>query len=488
MPLDLDVYLLKQLVKEEWRLHKSLSGGVGSTLFPLIIFVIASLCAFASQVLLRGLSMVTLILILHVASVGYGFFVGGFGALAENIMTRRLGQVNLLLQLPQTYPITFRKMMALFYMKDSIFYLTYTFVPMVLALGLVGGFFGYSLIGVALIGVTTFLAFLLGMGVSFVISAVVLRSKLLGAAVSLMLLLAVLLVWPMSVIEPYQLILPLGYWVARSSVWLLGASAAAVVLGAIGVWMMRERFEVSYRRYPESYLRIETVLGMLRGHTVLVAKEWLELVRSGSLTPIIGGYSLHLIAVYFISWIFENGLGLSLGFNVLFFSALVGFLGVLTYSSLTSIEHNEYLNVMPVSVDYLVKAKIIVYLLVTSVITVSYVILIGYIKGELALVPLAFIVAACNSVYVVAVTAYLTGLWTNTMFFEVKTILGFSAFILPVVTVVEIGALLLPYMPVASNVLIILSSLVEIVVSFLLFRGLGKRWGRATFSYVANGM
>jgi hypothetical protein len=488
MPLDLDVYLLKQMVKEEWRLHKSLSGGLGSTLFPLVIFVIASLCAFASQVLLRGLSMVTLILILHVASVGYGFFVGGFGALAENIMTRRLGQVNLLLQMPQTYPVTFRKMMALFYVKDSIFYLIYTFVPMVLALGLVGGFFGHSLIGVAVIGGTTFLAFLIGMGVSFVISAVTLRSRLLGAFVSLMLLLAVSLIWPLGYLEPYQLILPLGYWVERSSIWLIGSTAAAVVLGAVGVLMMRERFEVSYRRYPESYLRIDAVLGTLKGHRVLVAKEWLELTRSGSLTPIIGGYALHLIAVYFISWIFENGLGIPLGFNVLFFSALVGFLGVLTYSSLTSVEHNEYLNVMPVSVDYLVKAKILVYLLVTSVITVSYVILIGYVKGELALVPLGLIVAACNSVYVVAVTAYLTGLWTNTMFFGAKTILSFIAFILPVVTVVEIGALLLPYLPLASNVLIILSSLVEVVVSFLLFRGLRKRWGRATFSYALNGM
>lgn len=251
---------------------------------------------------------------------------------------------------------------------------------------------------------------------------------------------------------------------------------------------MRERFEVRYKRYAASYLRIDEFLGFVRNHRVLVAKEWLELTRSGSLVPIIGGYSLHLVAVYFISWIFENGLGIPLGFNVLFFSAMVGFLGVLTYSSLTSVEHNEYLNVMPVSVDYLVKAKIIVYLLVTSVITVGYVILIGYVKGELSLIPLGLVVAAFNSVYVVAVTAYLTGLWTNTMFFGAKTIMGFIAFILPVVTVIEIGALLQPYLPGMSNVLIISSLLVEAIVSFLLLRGLGKRWSRATFSYASTGM
>ncbi len=487
MPLDLDLYLLTQMVKEEWRLHKSLSGELGSTFFPLLIFIMTVLCALISRTLLIGLSQTTLILMLHIASMGYGFFVGGFGSLAETIMSRRLGQTNMLLQLPQTYPVKLKKMMSIFYVKDSIFYLFYTYVPMVLGLGVVGSFFGYSAIGIVKLGATTFLTFMLGMGISFVASAVANRSRLCGIAAYLTLTIMTVLVWPLGFLEPYQVIPPLGYWVNGSIFWPLLSVIIAVVLAYVGVLLVRERLEIRSRRYPESYLSLDGFFAFTGMHRVLVAKEWLELTRSGSLTPIIGGYALHLIAVYFISWIFENGLGITLGFNLLFFSAMVGFLGVLVYSSLTSIEHNEYLNVMPVSVASLVKAKLFVYFIITSAVTVGYIVLIGWLKNEITLIPVAILLAECNCLFVVAVTAYLTGLWTNTMFFGAKTIISFTLFILPVLTVVEIGALLLPHMAITSAVFIAAASLVEVAASALLLRRLNGRWSRATFSYVSKG-
>ena len=53
----------------------------------------------------------------------------------------------------------------------------------------------------------------------------------------------------------------------------------------------------------------------------------------------------------------------------------------MTYSFLTNLEHNEYLNVQPVSVDMVVRAKLAVYFILTSGVTVGYVLLIGFLKG-----------------------------------------------------------------------------------------------------------
>jgi hypothetical protein len=217
-------------------------------------------------------------------------------------------------------------------------------------------------------------------------------------------------------------------------------------------------------------------------------KEWLAVTRSNSLTPVVGGYALHLVAVYFISWVFENGFGIPLEFNVVFFSTLVGFMGVLTYSFLTSIEHNEFLNVLPVSVDQLVRAKLVVYFLLTTGVTVAYVVLIGFLKGEMMLVPQSLLVAACNSVFVVAVTAYLTGLWTNTMFFGAKTILAFTLMIMPLLTIIEMGALILPYLVTFATLLITIASVIELLASAFLFTRLKKRWGSASFSYISTGV
>jgi hypothetical protein len=487
MSPSLDARLLLAMVKEEWRLHRSLVGGLGSALFPCTIFMMTAFCAVITPYLSRNLPIATMLLMLHVASLIYGFFVGGLGAIGEHVMTRRLGQVNMLLQLPQTYPVSFRRVMAIFYIKDALFYLVYTYVPLVLGIGVGAGLVGVSLLGVLRLGSTMFLTFMLGMGLSFAVSAVSARSKRAGTASTLLLLASASLVYPLGILQPHQLLLPLSYWVDRSTNWLTASTIIAVALAAAGALLMKERYQVQQRRYSEALLGVEGRVGFLGGLKHLVAKELLELARSGAMAPAVGGYTLHLVAVYLISWLFENGFGVPLGFNVVFFSAFVGFMGVMTYSSLTGVEHNEYLNVMPVSVASLVRAKLAVYFLLTGGVTASYVVLIGFLKGEMYLVPQSLLVAGCTSIFVVAVTAYLTGLWTNTMFLGAKTILKFTAIVVPLLTVVEIGAMILPYMEGLATVMIAWASVMGLLVSALLFLRLNRKWGGASFSYVTAG-
>jgi hypothetical protein len=250
---------------------------------------------------------------------------------------------------------------------------------------------------------------------------------------------------------------------------------------------MKERFEAKQKTYPDSFLRVDEWFKGVGNLRSLVAKEWLELTRSGSLMPAVGAYTVSLVAVYFIGWVFEKGFGIPLGFNAVFYSTLVGFLGVLTYSSLTSIEHNEYLNVMPVSVDSLVKAKLVIYFLITSGITLAYVVFIGLLRGEIILIAPSLIVAVCNSIYVVAVTAYLTGLWTNTMFFGAKTILKFSLLVMPPLIVIEIGTLMIPFVAETAMLLIVAACSIESAVSAYLLLRLKKKWDNASFSFISAG-
>jgi hypothetical protein len=159
----------------------------------------------------------------------------------------------------------------------------------------------------------------------------------------------------------------------------------------------------------------------------------------------------------------------------------------MTYSSLTSIENNEYLNMMPLGVDSLIKAKLVIYFILTSGVTAGYVILIGLLKSEVYLIPQSLLVAACTSIYVVAVTAYLTGLWTNTLFFGAKTILKFTSMVIPPLILIEIGTMLLPFMTGLATLMIASASMLGLVASGLLFTRLKKRWSNASFSYVSSG-
>ncbi|MCK4318682.1 hypothetical protein KAW53_07970, partial [Candidatus Bathyarchaeota archaeon] len=164
MGQSLSVRIFKAMMKEEWRLHQSLVGPLGSGLFPAMIFVFTAFLAVVAPLLLSQMPTATILLMFHAASVAYGLFVGNFGSIGEHVMTRRLGQVSMIMQMPQTYPVSFRRMMAVFYAKDTVFYLLYSYIPLTLGIGVAAPMAGVSFTGVALLGLTTFLAFMVGMG------------------------------------------------------------------------------------------------------------------------------------------------------------------------------------------------------------------------------------------------------------------------------------------------------------------------------------
>jgi len=470
------------MIKEEWRLQKSLIGGLGSGLFPLLIFGLTAFCALISPLLLKSIDVSTVLLLLHIAILFYGLFVGGLGSLGESIMTRRLGQVNMLLQLPQTLPVSFRRVMAIFYLKDASFYLIYTFIPLLLGGVLAIPYVGVTMRGIAMLGVTLFITFMMGMGLSFALSALPGKSRPGSLLTVLLLIVLCLLAYPFKIIKPYQLLLPLGYWFDRQLYWLASGILTAILFAMIGTLLVKERYELQARKYEESFLSFDRKFSIFGGLRPLVAKEWLELERSGSIGSAIGMYAIHLIAVYALSWLFQNGFGMPLDFNVVFFGGFVGFMGVLTYSFLTGMEQNEYLNVIPVTVEMVVKAKLCVYFLLTSGVTVGYVFLIGLLKGEITLLPLSLAIAACTSIYVVAVTAYLTGLWTNTMFFGAGTMIRFAAFVVPPITAIEVGSLIIPYNFGFALEIIATAAMFAIILSIILLRRLDKKWSRRTFS------
>ena len=310
------------MIKEEWRLHQSLVGSLGSGLFPLMIFMLTATGAFITPYIMGNIQLVTILLMLHVASVIYGVFVGGFGRIGEHVMTRRLGQVNMLLQLPQLYPVSFKSVMGVFYLKDSLYYLVYSFIPLILGVGIAAPYAGVSYHGVLVLGVTMFLAFMMGMGLSFALSALSLKSNKVTFLLSCAVFSLILLAYPLNIIPTGYLLPPLGYWVTKNTAYLLVSVAQSALLASVGVVLMKEHFEMRQQRYDESFLSAEAKFAPIGQLKTMVAKEWLELVRSGSLFPAVTGFSGHLLAIYFISWLFQVGFGIPLSFNIVFFSGL----------------------------------------------------------------------------------------------------------------------------------------------------------------------
>ena len=398
-------------------------------------------------------------------------------------MTRRLGQINVLLHISQILPVSFRRTMAVFYLKDALFYLLYSFVPLTAGIAVAAPLAGVALGSVALLGFTMSLTFMMGMGLSFLLSAAAARSRLAAGALGLATLGLVLMVWPFGVLEPGRLLLPLGFWGRRDPLLLFASSLIALVLPVAALPVIRERIRSSRERHVSSLLSTESRFSFAGEMSTLLAKEWLELLRSGALTQAVAGFVGLILGVYAVVWLFEAGIGIPLPFNVVSYSGFVGLVGVMTYSWITNVEHNESLNSMPVSVDMVVEAKVSLYLLLAAGVSACYVILIGLARSEANLVPLGLLVAGATSVYAVAVTAYLTGLWTNTMFFDARVLVKFSVAVVPPLTAIEVASLLMGSGAFPAVGLTVAVALIQLALSIPIIRGMRGMWESKPFSF-----
>ena len=460
-------------------------GAIGSGLFPAMIFFFTAFLAYISRYLLWNVKIQTILLFLHIASVFYGLFVGSFGEIGEHVMTRRLGQLNMILQLPQLYPISFKEMMAIFFVKDTVYYVLYSFVPMVTGLLVVAPQVGVTYQGVATLGVTMFLAFLMGMGVSFLNSALSSWKKPLSWMFRAFIVGAILLYKPLGILSLDYLIPPLGYWSTRNLNFLSATYIISIILTTLALMVTKEKYETREESFTDALGDTSERFGFMGELSTIVAKEWLEISRSGTLKPIVFGFLGHLVALYLGVWIFESGLGLPINFNVVFYSGFIGFMGVTTYSWLTNLEHNEYLNVQPVNVVQVIKAKLSLYFILTTGLSALYVIIIALIRNEAALIAPALVVALGTNAYIAAVTTYLTGIWTNTMFFDARVLLKFSAMVIPPLTLLEILSFYNghPYVPAAVYEVVV--SVFLVACSLGLFKRLDK-WRNTPFSFVYN--
>jgi len=169
------------------------------------------------------------------------------------------------------------------------------------------------------------------------------------------------------------------------------------------------------------------------------------------------------------------------GFNAVFYGAMVGFFGVLLYSWMTNTDLNDYYETLPVRVPQVIKVKLMAFFLLTTGVSTSFVLGISTLNDEWQLLWLALLVLYCTSAYMVLATAYLTGLNTNSFFFNPTILTKFTAIsLLPdlLLTILSFSLQSGAWWALAG---ILGVCGVLIVLSLYFYRGIEKKWGNASF-------
>jgi hypothetical protein len=482
--------LLSYMLKEEYRVHTTYSSPRVFFSMPLYVFLISLFFASTLPIMQSSIRINEVLLFTNVGIFVYGLSVGAFGFLGKTYLERRQGRSNFLVAMPFLLPFSFRSAYMAMFLRDVIFYIVLIIVPGLLGVLVATFFVSYSLPSIGLVFLSVLLSFLLGISFSFFVSVLYLRSRALFLAV-IGVFMAALLGYGLLDLFPLGYILP--SWGFQSSVRPIGSDlgAAALYLVACVAWTasftamavlsIREAPLGAATRVKEVFPQRFESFRFARGYQALLAKEYTDMARSGALSKMLLAYVAPLLFLSFTTWYVNNGLAIPVGFNAVFYAAMVGFFGVMLYSWLTNIDAVDYFETLPVNVPMVIKAKLVSYFILTAIISTAFVLGIAVANQETQLLWLALPVLYITSAYMVIATAYLTGLSPNSVLFNPSVMTRFMVIsLLPdlCITILSFSISTQPLMAAAGIALVCFALL---AMTLVFYRALNKKWSHTGF-------
>jgi len=483
--------LLMLMLKEEFRTHASYSGKHRFLSFPVFVFILSLGSGLTINKMLETITLEQFAVFAHLSAFMYGLSVGAFGLMGREYLERRYGRSNYLVAMPYLLPISFRTTFLGIYLRDAVFYMLLMLIPA--TLGLVGAapFMHFSMVSIGLFFVAVLLAFLLGMSLSFLASVLYIRNlrafvAFTAVIAALFLSQGVLNVPGLNALVPslgFQMnVQPLGADPMTAVLYAAASLVAAAGMAALSYALVQVRINIVSQSYgdmlPAYHSRVHWLTGLNRA---LISKELVDLRRSGIIAKMFFAFVLPLLFLSITVWFVNYGLAIPVGFNSVFYAAMVGFIGVMMYNWLNNIDLAEYYSLLPVTVPQLIRVRILVFLLLTLGISTFFVVAISLLNGETELLWLALVVMFVTSLYMVIMTAYLTGLKTSSFLFDTSVLAKFSimSFLPDVCLTILSFSLFADWTFAVVGIALVLGSLA--VTTRILYRGIETKWLRTSF-------
>ncbi|WP_255171705.1 hypothetical protein [Natrononativus amylolyticus] len=405
------------LFREEWRLHTRLFGGWRFALFPVLV---AGLAVAGAYALTRtGTASESVVAGLHLFALGFGLYSGTAGFAGSDMLENVFGRLTLLLSSATTLPLSRRRLLGLFLLKDALFYAVVFVLPMALSvLGLEGP--NATPGAVVSLWLSLCLAFAAGMAVT--VGLIALRTRgapgwSLVAGTGSLAVGAWWLVGPDRLLEAFPYVGSL-----RTGVAVAGATAA---LAAVALAVYDPSFGRPTRAAGDRFVGLE---GRLPGaNSGLVAKTLLDLTRSsgGVWKPLVSVVIL-LALVAFLVGVVAGITGLEPSPGV-FFGGVLGLSAFTTYNWLTQFDAVEEYLAYPVSVDAVFRAKRTAFVLVGApAVAVPYLAAVGWYGATALDAAVGALLLGGYGLYYYGLTVYIAGFDPNEFLFDAVRFAAFT--------------------------------------------------------------
>jgi len=462
-------YLFDQMLREEWRMHSRLFGGVRFALFPAFLTLLAA--GTATFFAVAGASEATLLAGLHVVVALVGLQVGSIGLVGRDALENLLGDTTLLIYSARTLPVSERRLLFVFVVKDVAYYAVLFIAPLVvgtLPLVVLGSL---SLGAVPLLLATAWLAFGFGVGLSLLFVGLATRSRLAPAVVAGGLLAG-------GVLRPdlAATLTPYGLFVDPTP----AGAAVSVLLPLVGGAVGLRLFEFD-RRTPARTAanQFRALHGRLRrvDRQGLLAKSLLDVARSsGGLWKVLFSQGLVFGVVAVLLGYLPDIVPVrpSPGLTL---AAVLSLGAFTTYNWLCQYDDADFFGTYPIPLAAVFRAKLYGFLLLAVPAGLFYLGLGVAVFGVGSLLVGAAVYLPV-SLYVFGVTAYVAGLRPTELLFDTPVFAAFTVAMMAVLLPLVVLAIAYPLDPTLVAGLAVAVAVVAGGVGYALYRRAGPKWTR----------
>jgi hypothetical protein len=427
-----DRTVLAAMAREEFRLHSRLFGGRRFALFPLFVAAATGFAVWALDAV--GTPPGATLAGVHALVVLFGLQTGTAGLVGGDAMRGVLGDTTLLVFSSRTLPLSPRRLLALFLLKDAAYYAVLFLVPVSLAfLPAVGA-------RLPLLWFSLLAAFALGLSVTFAGIALSTRGAP-GAALAVAGVAAAGAAWWAGV--DLLALTPYAVYLDPFSAAGLGSLGAVGVLAGVGAVAYDPTYRPPARTTADRFGTLADWTG-----DPLFAKSLLDVARSGGgpWKVLFSGGVVFAVVAGLLSAAGElTGRPPATGVS---FGALLGLTAFTTYNWLTMTDDVGFYQQYPVPVGAVFAAKFRAFLAVGLPVALAYYALALLVFGTAPLDAVAGLALLGGlSLYLFGVTVFLTGFSPNEFLFDTLLFAAFTAAVAVPLVPILVAGFALPVTP-----------------------------------------
>ena len=446
--------MLSYYLIEEYRRHTSIAKKYSLFIFPMyMVFFTAVGGSFIGDVL-KIFPYSKFVTLTMISTFLYGLGVGSFEFLG------RTREENTLLRVSRILPITIRRSYFYVFLRDSVYYTLLFLLPTYAGLVVSMPFSHLSLLQISIFTLSLLVSMFLGYSLSYALFPLHNRFEKIYILSLLLILIYVIL--------SYLRVIPFPtaeFQMKKQWIWLVASSVLIFIFALIGYLFVSEKEAPRRRNYSFSLPKYERIFG-----DIMFAKDVEDVVRGNIIIKASMTYFIPMILLFLFVKIVNMSSGKSV-YNALSLSVMLSIFSTVVYSWLTIMDNPSYLSVLPQSSWDLIKAHIKTHMLLVSSISLPVIMWFNFSTPLMVLPSIALFFV--NSIYLLALTAYLAGYRITSMLFDPEIVLKFSFYsIVPgmILVIFTLGSSLLNY------IVSLVVSILMVLFAILVMKRARDRW------------